>query len=133
MVGLGVAALGRGQRRAGAYLLLTLAGAVVLNPLAKEAWRRVRPALWDGVPYQGGYSFPSGHATYSMAFVLALVLLSWGSPRRWWAVGLGGVFALLIGLSRMYLGVHYPSDILGGWLLAVAWAVGLHRVLFDRA
>ena len=73
---------------------------------------------------------PSGHATYSLALTLALVLLTWESPKRPWIVGFGVAFVGLIGLSRLYLGVHYPSDIVGGWLLATAWAVGLYQVMF---
>jgi membrane-associated phospholipid phosphatase len=119
--------------RAGWYLLLAMAGAFGFNLLAKLLWQRVRPALWDGVPYQSGYSYPSGHATYSLAFVLAVTLLCWDSPKRLWIAGIGAVFAIAIGLSRVYLGVHYPSDIIGGWLLATAWVVGLYRLMFrDR-
>ncbi|PSR15612.1 hypothetical protein C8255_22180 [filamentous cyanobacterium CCP3] len=44
--------------------------------------------------------------------------------------GWGGLFALVIGFSRVYLGVHFPSDIVGGWLLAIAWAIGLHQLMF---
>lgn len=129
-VGLAAIALWQQRWRAGLYLLLTMLGTIVLNPLAKRLWQRVRPALWEGVPVQGDYSFPSGHATYSLAFVLMLVLLTWEHPKRIWIAGSGAVFVVLIGFSRVYLGMHYPSDILGGWLLATAWAVGLHQVMF---
>jgi membrane-associated phospholipid phosphatase len=118
--------------RESSYLLLTMLGTVILNPLAKLLWHRVRPALWEGVPPQADFSFPSGHATYSLAFVLAMILLTWDSPKRFWIVVVGALFVVLIGLSRVYLGVHYPSDILGGWLLATAWTVGLYGVMFHR-
>jgi undecaprenyl-diphosphatase len=129
---LGLIALAFWQRRwrAGFYLGLTMLGAIILNPLAKLLWHRLRPALWEGVPYQLGYSFPSGHATYSLTFVLAIVLLTWHSPHRAWIVGIGAAFVVLIGFSRVYLGVHYPSDIIGGWLLATAWAIGMHYAVF---
>jgi membrane-associated phospholipid phosphatase len=116
--------------RQSSYLLLTMTGAAILNPLAKLVWHRVRPALWEGVPPQADFSFPSGHATYSLAFVLAMILLTWDSPQRRWIEGFGALFVVLIGFSRVYLGVHYPSDILGGWLLAMAWTVGLYGVIF---
>lgn len=61
---------------------------------------------------------------------LAVMLLSQTSPHRRWIVIPGGLLALLIGLSRLYLGVHYPSDVVGGWLLAIGWTVGLYRVMF---
>ncbi|NJL46672.1 MAG: phosphatase PAP2 family protein [Leptolyngbyaceae cyanobacterium SM2_5_2] len=114
----------------GSYLALTMLGCIVLNPLAKQLWHRLRPALWDGIPPYAGFSFPSGHATYSMAFVLALVLLAADNPKRPWIVALGSLFVGFIGFSRVYLGVHFPSDILGGWLLATAWAVGLYQLMF---
>jgi undecaprenyl-diphosphatase len=58
-----------------------------------------------------------------MTFVVALVILTWGS--RWcWSVLLGGgLFVVAIAWTRLYLGVHFPSDILAGWLLSIAWAV----------
>jgi membrane-associated phospholipid phosphatase len=65
-------------------------------------------------------SFPSGHATSSMAFVAAAATLAWPTRRRWPAVILGGAFAALVGLSRVALEVHYPSDVLGGWTLSIA-------------
>lgn len=129
---LGLMAIGLWHRRwqSTRYLALVMAGSAGLNQTAKLLWHRVRPALWDGIPPHSDFSFPSGHATYSMAFVIALVLLNWDSPQRPWLLGLGGLFTLIIGASRVYLGVHFPSDILGGWLLAIAWAVGLHQALF---
>ncbi len=112
------------------YLTLVMVGSAGLNMTAKLLWHRVRPTLWEGIPLHADFSFPSGHATYSMTFVLALVLLNWDSPRRPWLIGLGGLFVLVIGFTRVYLGVHFPSDIVGGWLLAIAWAIGLHQLLF---
>jgi undecaprenyl-diphosphatase len=128
---LGLVAVAFWQRRwhQGTYLGLTMLGCIILNPLAKLLWHRVRPTLWEGVPPYAGFSFPSGHATYSMAFVLALVLLTLDSPQRPWIVAFGSLFVGFIGFSRVYLGVHFPSDILGGWLLATAWAVGLYQVM----
>jgi membrane-associated phospholipid phosphatase len=65
-------------------------------------------------------SFPSGHATSSMAVVAAAVTLAWPTRRRWPAIGAGAAFVVLVGLSRVALAVHYPSDILGGWALSIA-------------
>jgi undecaprenyl-diphosphatase len=112
------------------YLALVMAGSAGLNLTAKLLWHRVRPALWEDIPPHSDFSFPSGHATYSLTFVLALILINWGSPKRPWLLALGGLFALAIGVSRVYLGVHFPSDIFGGWLLAIAWAVGLYQLMF---
>lgn len=121
----------RGQRRQSAFLILAMLGILLLNLGLKEVWQRARPQLWEGVPTFPDPSFPSGHATFSMAFALAVILLlSLGIPYRRWIIGLGLSLALLIGLSRSYLGVHYPSDVVGGWSLAYGWTVGLHRVMF---
>lgn len=129
---LGLMAVSLWHRRwqSASYLAFVMAGSAGLNQIAKLLWHRVRPALWDGVPPHSDFSFPSGHATYSMAFVLALILLNWDSPKRPWLFGSGGLFVLCIGASRVYLGVHFPSDIVGGWLLAIAWAIGLRQLLF---
>lgn len=127
---LSASAFGQQRWREGRFLLLAMAGSAGLNFLAKLLWRRVRPNLWEGVPFQPDYSFPSGHATYSLTFVLAIILLTWDSPQRLWIATLGGLFTVLVGFSRVYLGVHFPSDIMGGWLLAVAWTVALHRGMF---
>jgi membrane-associated phospholipid phosphatase len=129
---LGLMALGLWRRRwqPASYLAFVMAGSAGLNQVAKTLWHRVRPALWEGIPPHTDFSFPSGHSTYSMAFVLALILLNLDSPKRPWLLGLGGLFVLCIGASRVYLGVHFPSDILGGWLLAIAWALSLHQAMF---
>ena len=125
--------LGRRQRQQATFLILSLLGALLLNLGLKGLWQRARPSLWEGIPFLPDHSFPSGHATLSMAFFLAVMLISQTSPHRRWIVLLGGLLALLIGLSRLYLGVHYPIDVVGGWLLALGWTVGLYRVMFPPA
>jgi undecaprenyl-diphosphatase len=77
-------------------------------------------------------SFPSGHAMASMALAVALIVLLW--PTRWrYPMLLGGIFfTIMVGLSRIYLGVHYPSDVLAGWVASLAWVMGLSRVLYGR-
>lgn len=126
---LAAAAFGRRRGHEGRFLLTAVAGSAGINLVAKRLWQRVRPSLWEGVPFQPDYSFPSGHATYSFTFVLALILLTWDTPQRPWVVALGSLFVGLVGFSRVYLGVHFPSDIVGGWLLAIAWTLALHRVM----
>jgi membrane-associated phospholipid phosphatase len=110
--------------RQSAYLILSIAGCYILSPTVKVLFHRVRPSLWEltsALP--SDYSFPSGHAMSSMTFVMALMVLSWGT--RWFpgiAIA-GSLFAVAIGWTRLYLGVHYPSDILAGWMLAIALAM----------
>lgn len=64
-----VLALGQRRWSTAAYLTLVMAGSAVLNLTTKLLWQRPRPGLWEGVPFHGDFSFPSGHATYSMTFV----------------------------------------------------------------
>ena len=81
---------------------------------------------------QGLDSFPSGHAVGSMTFVAALIAVTWRSQRRWVILAAGGMYAVIVGVSRIYFGLHYASDIFGGWLLGVAWVVLLHRMMRSR-
>jgi membrane-associated phospholipid phosphatase len=112
-----------------AYFGITLLGSVAINRSAKVLLRRVRPHLWISPAPETDYGFPSGHAMSSMTFVAALVVLTWGT--RWckWVILLGGLFVLVIGWTRLYLGVHYPSDILAGWMASIAWTVGVTLLL----
>ncbi|MGW1342075.1 phosphatase PAP2 family protein [Kribbella sp. NPDC002412] len=93
-----------------------------VNPLLKELVGRSRPDLWPLPPDVSEYSFPSGHAANTAALVGALVLM----VRRLPVVLLGAAVLLLVGWSQLALGRHYPTDILAGWLWALAW-VGVAR------
>jgi len=105
------------------------AGIVVLVNAAKLLVGRVRPAL-DPVLDIGSPSFPSGHAAQSAAVlvVLAVVLTARGAVRGA-ALAVAVVLAAGVGATRVYLGVHYPSDVLAGWLLGALWAAVALRVL----
>lgn len=115
------------------YLVITLLGSIVINRTAKLMLHRVRPHLWQSPTPEFDPGFPSGHAMSSMTLVVALVILTWGS--RWCKVVLvaGGGFVLAIAWTRLYLGVHYPSDILAGWSASIAWAVGVKLLLRVRS
>lgn len=89
--------------------------------------------LWTWATPAGGYSFPSGHATGSMALTAVFVMLAWPTRGRWWALLGGAVYAIGVGLSRLHLGVHFPSDILAGWAVALAWVAGIRLFLPDCA
>lgn len=106
------------------YTIMTFLGAITISYTGKIIVHRARPHLWELV-YQIGsdYSFPSGHAMSSMSFALVLIILTWNSSWRWLTVIFGSLFVIGIAWTRLYLGVHYPSDIIGGWMIAIAWSM----------
>ncbi|BAZ22360.1 phosphoesterase [Kalymmatonema gypsitolerans NIES-4073] len=111
------------------YLIVTLLGSIIINRTAKVLLHRVRPHLWESPAPEFDYGFPSGHAMSSMTFVAVLVILTWGSRWRWLVLIVGAIFVLVIGWTRLYLGVHYPSDILAGWMVSVGWAIGVSLII----
>jgi undecaprenyl-diphosphatase len=110
------------------FFFLSVVGAGCLNLLAKLAFGRTRPDLWVSIAPEADYSFPSGHAMATMAMGAAVICLAWPTRQRWVVVALAVPFVIGIGLSRLYLGVHFPSDILGGWCASVAWVSGLNWI-----
>lgn len=76
----------------------------------------------------GTDSFPSGHAIGSMSLAAALITLTWRTRMRWRVLLAGAMFVVVVGVSRLYFGVHYASDVLAGWLLAVAWTALVARL-----
>ena len=120
-------------RRAALWLVFSVAGALVLDLALKSAYHRPRPTPFFG-DLRHDWSFPSGHALFSFCFygvlagVLAARLRSPGLKVLVWALAAALIAA--IGLSRIYLGVHYPSDVLAGYLAAAVWVSSL--VAADR-
>lgn len=112
------------------FASLALAGSALLNLAAKQLFARQRPSLWESISPESSYSFPSGHAMGSMTLAWVCVLLAWRT--RWRVpvtVGMSA-FTLSVGFSRVYLGVHYPSDILAGWTAASVWTVACFFLVF---
>lgn len=126
MVGLLIAKRWREATFAG----VSFAGSALLNMATKQFFQRDRPTLWESIAPEHTFSFPSGHAMGSATLAMVVVLLCWHTRWRWLAVALAGSFALLVGVSRIYLGVHYPSDILGGFAAGIAWVSGVYLVLY---
>jgi undecaprenyl-diphosphatase len=121
-----------GMRGEALALALSLGGAILISDLVKLLTSRPRPSV-EHLQAVTGWSFPSGHATQASAFwlALALALRGLGLPR--WALRLAFGCALLIALavawSRVYLGVHYPSDVLAGLALGGGWSLFVAAVL----
>lgn len=120
------------RRRDAIFVALAYAGAEGLDGLAKAFFHSERPHLWAWPVHETGYGFPSGHAIGSMALLSALVVVLWPTRWRWPALIVAAVSIGVVGLSRVYLGVHYPSDVLAAWVAGLAWTVGLHLILTSR-
>jgi undecaprenyl-diphosphatase len=126
----------RRRFREGLFAGIAIVGSLLLNIAAKHVFARARPELWPSIAPETTYSFPSGHAMGSVTLALVVVLLCWHARAPWgwrlrWPAAIGGaLFVLMVGLSRIYLGVHYPSDILAGWAAASVWVVGMYGLVF---
>lgn len=118
--------------REAAFAALSFAGSALLNIASKQFFQRDRPSLWESIAPESTYSFPSGHAMGSMTLAVVVILLAWNTRWRWPVTVAAVMFALLVSLSRVYLGVHYPSDILAGWCAALVWVVGCFLAMFRR-
>ena len=117
----------RRQHRAALVLLAGVLGAALLSPLLKAAFDRPRPALVPHMAEVYSTSFPSGHAMMSAAAYLVLGMMLARAHRgrrvRAYIVTVAALVALLVGLSRVYIGVHWPTDVLAGWAIGALWAI----------
>lgn len=113
----------------GWFLVMSVAGASLINVLAKLIFQRPRPDELGAVLVEKGFSFPSGHTMANAAFGIALAFIFWSSPRTRIIGILGILWGVLLGLSRNYLGVHYPTDVLVGFLTSLAWVAGLRLLM----
>lgn len=114
------------------FVVLATGGAALLNVLLKQLFQRPRPDVVTPVVTAHGFAFPSGHTMSSMALACAVVFLCWHVRWRYrWPVSLGALaFAVAVGASRVYLGVHYPSDVLAGWLVSLDLVTVVYLLLF---
>lgn len=113
-------------------ILFGLGGAVIVNMLLKLSFDRSRPDLWVPIVSESSFSFPSGHAMASSALAFSLIAVLWPTRFRWWVIVVGSIYTICIGLSRVYLGVHYPSDVLAGWAVSAAWVYLVSSVVRRR-
>jgi undecaprenyl-diphosphatase len=117
-----------GHRAYAALLAVGVGGAGVIYPVLKRVFDRPRPQLFEWrADYAHSSSFPSGHATLSMVLLVLLAYVVHRLSRRRWtsavAALVAGAAVLLVGVSRLYLGVHYPSDVIAGYVIGFSWAV----------
>lgn len=119
--------------RLAAYLIVTGAGALILDPVVKVLVGRLRPVVAHPVAHAPGNSFPSGHALGSIVCYGAIFLVFVPEARgRWrtWFAAVTAVIIAAVGVSRVLLGVHYISDVVGGWAIGIAW-LGLTSFAFE--
>jgi undecaprenyl-diphosphatase len=123
----------RRQWRLATYLLVTGAGALILDPVLKSLVGRLRPVVAHPIAHGTGDSFPSGHSLGSIVCYGAVFLVFLPAARgRWRPIFITVIAALvaLIGISRILLGVHYLSDVVGAWALGITW-LGITAFAFE--
>ena len=115
-----------GERQAALFLTLSLVGGALVSSGLKALFSRPRPDLVDHLDQTFTSSFPSAHAMVSTLAYLTLAVVGVRFLRRHWSrvflLAMAVLLAFAIGASRVYLGVHWPSDVLAGWLAGAAWA-----------
>ncbi|WP_138731553.1 phosphatase PAP2 family protein [Modestobacter excelsi] len=115
-----------------AWVFVAAAGVGPLTTLLKDALGRLRPQFAGGGAGYASFGFPSGHSSGIVTLVTILLVVAWPllalPARRAW-LALGVALVLLVGLTRMWLGVHYLSDVLGGWALGLGWTLLVALVL----
>ena len=123
-----VVALRRGRRDHAIVVTVLLLGSGATSQALKHALAQPRLVNWLGADQIGDASWPSGHATAVMALALSAVLVSRAGHRRWAALA-GGALAAAVATAVLALAWHFPSDVLGGFLVAATWALGLVAAL----
>ena len=116
-------------RKYAAFILLVcaLGGGLGLNWTLKRYFARERPDFVSHLHYVDSYSFPSGHALLSAVVYLTLgalvARLVTHRRQKIYVLAVAALFAFIVGFSRVYLGVHYPTDVLAGWTVGLLWAI----------
>jgi len=122
----------RRRMREGLFAGTAIVGSALLNLSTKQIFARDRPGLWASIAPETTFSFPSGHAMGSATLAWVLFLLAWRTRWRWPVAMVVAGFAGMVAFSRVYLGVHYPSDILAGWAAASVWAVSVYVLVYSN-
>jgi len=122
------------NKRYGTLMAINLCAIVLINNLLKIIIQRNRPIEFPLIN-EVGYSFPSGHSMVSMAFyglIIYLLYKKLNNKIKWFVIIVLSVLIIFIGLSRIYLGVHYPSDVIGGFLISVAYLIVFINILIKK-
>jgi undecaprenyl-diphosphatase len=129
-----------GVYRTALFVFVASTGGWILTWLLKGVFSRARPDIVPHLREVVSSSFPSGHALTSAAVYLTLgallMRIAQGRLAKYYCIAIAMFVTLLVGCSRVFLGVHYPTDVLAGWLIGMSWALscwGVERVLERRA
>ena len=121
--------LTRGRVKQASYTMLATGGGALMGKLLKTLFARERPEVVPHLVEVTSLSFPSGHSMNSAIIYLTLAVMisrSFDERRaRIFTIGTAALLVLAIGFSRLYLGVHYPTDVLGGWTVGASWALAM--------
>ena len=123
------------------FVVVAVSGGAILGSILKSVFDRPRPSVVPHLIDVNSLSFPSGHAMNSaVAYLTLAALLAQSEPSgrvRIYLVSLAATVSVLVGISRVYLGVHWPTDVIAGWCVGATWAalcsMVAHRVLNHRA
>jgi undecaprenyl-diphosphatase len=117
----------QGKTRMAFVVFISIAGGMIFSIILKEMFGRARPDVITHLYYASNYSFPSGHSMMAASTYLTLgVLIARSQPNRLlkvYFISIAVILTVLIGISRVYIGVHWPSDVLGGWAAGAVWAL----------
>jgi undecaprenyl-diphosphatase len=115
------------MERTALFVFVASAGGWLLNAALKRVFQRARPDVVPHLREVTSLSFPSGHAMTSAAVYLTLgallMRISRGRITKFYSMAVAMLATILVGATRVYLGVHYPTDVLGGWLVGLSWAM----------
>lgn len=121
----------RGRLDLAVHILVVDLGTFILTPLLKTLYDRPRPTLWEHRGQYAWSSFPSGHAMIGVAVFATIAVIAWREHGKRWPAAVLGVVGVVSLWSRIYLGVHWPTDVVAGALIGAVW-LGFTLRAFSR-